>query len=606
MSDILDSLFFPEDVFEVTSDDDSRGLPSNTDLDSFDRATEEDLEPPTLKRLRGDGVNGLVEASDEEDEEDNEEEAYSPPRREKKGRGGRSKLDRKESNKLRAREARKRKQQHMASLHAELASLKAANQWLESQVQKASAAHLDPHASTHRQWFDVVRSVLALRATGMDQESQGLSQSQGPQGAAAGKKEAWLRFVDPGFVLCHPITPYRSYKRADVLHHRVVLTGVDDALGDAVSLQVALSALCREALHVGRDPDKKEGPNHGTGTGSSIGSIGSSEGGNRVVGGVGYGGCGGGLALSKRRRRLHDPTKCVSGGAVELKYTINFQEACFGPEGLMCPFEMRSVNLVSLGLLSEVVKQGSLRALFVDTPPSSAPQPQPLPPTASASFQNPLHVSTTPSPTSVTTYKLKQLDLYFDPIAFWRQMQAARGVAVDHPFSPLPSETTTTTTTTLAAPGGSGGGLRIGGNSVGVVVSNPLLSSVPSSVVPNTYEAALRPSPEARVVTEARHPFYITHVNAAWECLCGYGAHEVVGKTLGFLQGPGTDLEAVSALVEDCNCGRPSSMEVTNYDKQGFKLRNFLQTFPLSGGDQFNTGVITHILGVLQPLLEIH
>lgn len=36
-------------------------------------------------------------------------------------------------------------------------------------------------------------------------------------------------------------------------------------------------------------------------------------------------------------------------------------------------------------------------------------------------------------------------------------------------------------------------------------------------------------SDEARVITEATPPFRITHVNAAWEELCGYRRAEVLG-----------------------------------------------------------------------------
>ena len=36
-------------------------------------------------------------------------------------------------------------------------------------------------------------------------------------------------------------------------------------------------------------------------------------------------------------------------------------------------------------------------------------------------------------------------------------------------------------------------------------------------------------SDEARVVTEAAPPFRITHVNAAWEELCGYRRADVLG-----------------------------------------------------------------------------
>jgi hypothetical protein len=50
------------------------------------------------------------------------------------------------------------------------------------------------------------------------------------------------------------------------------------------------------------------------------------------------------------------------------------------------------------------------------------------------------------------------------------------------------------------------------------------------AAIPRTLDAALQPSAQARVVTEARPPFRITHVNAAWEGLCGFTRAEAVGQ----------------------------------------------------------------------------
>ena len=96
-------------------------------------------------------------------------------------------------------------------------------------------------------------------------------------------------------------------------------------------------------------------------------------------------------------------------------------------------------------------------------------------------------------------------------------------------------------------------------------------------VAPNTLTSALKPSSEARVITEATRPFRITHVNDAWVSLCGFTASEACGQTLRCLQGKETNPETVAQLVEDCNELKPTSMEVTNYDKEGRTFRNFLQ-----------------------------
>ena len=104
---------------------------------------------------------------------------------------------------------------------------------------------------------------------------------------------------------------------------------------------------------------------------------------------------------------------------------------------------------------------------------------------------------------------------------------------------------------------------------------------------------------ECTVVTEAAAPFRITHVNSAWTQLCGFTAAEACGKTLGMLQGEDTDAAVVRGLVDDLKEGKASSMEVTNYDKQGRPFRNFVRVVPLRNE---LGGAPTHMVGILQVL----
>lgn len=545
MAEIYDSLFFPENIFDVSSSSDEE---SGASFD-FEGAVDEHL-ARTSKRARigndqGSG-RGTTSSDDEEDYEEEEDGSFDKKKNQRRRRT--DTMERKERNRLRARDARKRKQEHMAKLQAELEALKDANVKIESKLKQAHALE----ESKHDQWFAALQLVLGLRAQAEENVS------------------AWLQLVDPGFVVCHPITPYRSYKRADVLNNRLVLMGIDDAIADSVSLQVCLSTLCRQAVHVGRDP---KGPDAEDG------------------------------ALHKSKRSVD-----LANGAVKMRFLLNRAEAHFGPHGLMCPFEMRTENLMSHGLLNEVTKQGLLKVAFV---------PAPHPSTGS---------------TSRFDFKLKQLDLFFDAIAFWRQMQSARGAPSQLPVTPRPAAAAPAAPADVEGGGGGGAGAaaEAAGDKSAVACGGGGASPASvfgSAVVPNTIQAALRPSEEARVITEATAPFRITHVNDAWTSLCGFTGEEAVGKTLGCLQGDDTDFGAVSSLVKDCKSGRPSSMEVTNYDKKGLKFRNFLQTFPLSGGDAtpaaassssssaaaafstsaagggtYDCGAITHILGVLQPL----
>ncbi len=180
--------------------------------------------------------------------------------------------------------------------------------------------------------------------------------------------------------------------------------------------------------------------------------------------------------------------------------------------------------------------------------------------------------------------KLKQLDFYFDPIAFWRQIQCARGVnstieSFRRSTSNEESSNGVSLSLTDSFEDGASLGLR-GVKEVGVSVASTV-GELPSTAVPvitpNTLQQALKPSHEARVITEATRPFRITHVNEAWTKLCGFNPEEACGRTLRMLQGEDTDVATVNELVKDCVEQKATSMEVTNYDKQGRKFRNFLQ-----------------------------
>ncbi len=73
----------------------------------------------------------------------------------------------------------------------------------------------------HEAWAQTLEETLALRASAEPDPAR------------------WLHLVDDEVVLVHPITPYRSYRKADVIDNRVVLMGVSDIIADAASLQVS-------------------------------------------------------------------------------------------------------------------------------------------------------------------------------------------------------------------------------------------------------------------------------------------------------------------------------------------------------------------------------
>ena len=104
----------------------------------------------------------------------------------------------------------------------------------------------------------------------------------------------------------------------------------------------------------------------------------------------------------------------------------------------------------------------------------------------------------------------------------------------------------------------------------------------------------------AMVVTEARAPFRIVHVNDAWVGLCGFSHDEARYGSLNMIQGPETDLETLQDLVDDLLEGKESHAVVTNYAKDGRPFRNNLRARPLVDADN----QVTLFVGVLEELTE--
>ena len=122
----------------------------------------------------------------------------------------------------------------------------------------------------------------------------------------------------------------------------------------------------------------------------------------------------------------------------------------------------------------------------------------------------------------------------------------------------------------------------------------------PYAAVPNTLEDALQESKDARVVTSATRPFVIEHVNDAWVRLCGFSADEAVGKTLACLQGPLSERDEITKIVDQAARGHACSALITNYTKQGQRFQNFLRVVPLVRGN--DDAQPSHMLGVLQDV----
>jgi len=112
-------------------------------------------------------------------------------------------------------------------------------------------------------------------------------------------------------------------------------------------------------------------------------------------------------------------------------------------------------------------------------------------------------------------------------------------------------------------------------------------------------QMAAAPTTESRVITEAKHPFRIVHVNSAWTRLCGYTQEESLGKSLNILQGPETEIEQLSKLQAQIEQQNAASTHLTNYSKQGRVFRNHLRVKPIVDV----TGEVTHFMGTLEEVV---
>ena len=93
-----------------------------------------------------------------------------------------------------------------------------------------------------------------------------------------------------------------------------------------------------------------------------------------------------------------------------------------------------------------------------------------------------------------------------------------------------------------------------------LVNASPPQLSVPRALAP--------PDAGFCVVTSAVAPFAVVWASEAWLSLCGFGADDIVGRTLSLIQGPATDLRAVEFLM---SCARASvpcdNVRLVNYGK---------------------------------------
>jgi len=82
-------------------------------------------------------------------------------------------------------------------------------------------------------------------------------------------------------------------------------------------------------------------------------------------------------------------------------------------------------------------------------------------------------------------------------------------------------------------------------------------------------------------ITDAAPPYRLLSVSSGWQSLTGYHREEVLGRSMGFLQGPRTQRPAIAALMEAVLTETPVSVRLTNYTKAGLAFTHQLSVEPL-------------------------
>jgi PAS domain S-box-containing protein len=115
------------------------------------------------------------------------------------------------------------------------------------------------------------------------------------------------------------------------------------------------------------------------------------------------------------------------------------------------------------------------------------------------------------------------------------------------------------------------------------------------------YRRAMDDAPQAVTIADATaDDLPIVYANEAFERITGYPAAEAVGRNCRFLQGPGTDAEAVAEIRAALDAREACSVELLNYRRDGTPFWNALEITPVEGAG----GEITHFIGFQRDVTE--
>lgn len=90
-------------------------------------------------------------------------------------------------------------------------------------------------------------------------------------------------------------------------------------------------------------------------------------------------------------------------------------------------------------------------------------------------------------------------------------------------------------------------------------------------------------------------------VNRAFTDMTGYARGDVIGRNCRFLQGPGTDPDAVAAMAAAIRDGRSLRLDLLNYKKCGEAFWNALHLSPLHGPD----GAVRAYVGMQSDITKV-
>jgi len=94
--------------------------------------------------------------------------------------------------------------------------------------------------------------------------------------------------------------------------------------------------------------------------------------------------------------------------------------------------------------------------------------------------------------------------------------------------------------------------------------------------------AAIAAAPTGVVISDPRREDCpIVFMNPAFTAITGYGPEEVLGRNCRFLQGPGTDRQAVARVRRAIAAARPVTVEMLNYRRDGTRFWNELRISPV-------------------------